>query len=122
MSLIADIILFAAAVGATFYCIVLSRRLSRFNDLEQGVGGAIATLSHQVDDMTSTVKTAQNAASESAETLSVLTGRAEDAARRLELLVAALHDLPDDEPPASTEDAGDDGVFATRRTETESTS
>ncbi|MEM9343323.1 MAG: hypothetical protein AAGA87_09770 [Pseudomonadota bacterium] len=96
MGFIADILLVAAALGATFYCVVLSRRLSRFTDLEQGVGGAIATLSKQVDDMTSTVRNAEGAAAASAESLGSLTGRAEDAARRLELLVAALHDLPDD--------------------------
>lgn len=94
MDLIADIFLLAAALGATFYCIVLSRRLNRFTDLEKGVGGAIAALSAQVQDMTRTLKSAQGAASESASSLGALTGRAEDAARRLELLVAAMHDLP----------------------------
>ena len=98
MALIADIFLVAAALGATFYCFVLSRRLSRFTDLEKGVGGAIAALSAQVDDMTRTLKSAQGAASASASSLGALTGRAEDAARRLELLVAAMHDLPPAEP------------------------
>ena len=94
MGFVADIILLAAALGATFYCIVLSRRLSRFTDLEKGVGGAIATLSKQVDDMTRTLKSAQGAATASATSLGALTVRAEDAAKRLELLVASMHDLP----------------------------
>ena len=94
MSMIADILLVAAAIGATFYCVVLSRRLNRFNDLEKGVGGAIAVLSAQVDDMTRTLQSAQGAALASAGSLGDLTGRAEDAARRLELLVASMHDLP----------------------------
>lgn len=94
MGFVADILLIAAALGATFYCFVLSRRLSRFTDLEQGVGGAIATLSSQVDDMTKTLKSAQGSASASANSLGALTGKAEDAARRLELLVASMHDLP----------------------------
>ena len=51
MELIADILLIAGALGAGLYCIVLSRRLNRFTDLEKGVGGAIAVLSAQVDDM-----------------------------------------------------------------------
>ncbi len=101
MGLISDILLVAAAIGATFYCFVLSRRLSRFTDLEKGVGGAIAALSTQVDDMTRTLKSAQGAASESAHSLSDLTSRAEDAARRLELLVASMHDLPDPSLAAS---------------------
>ncbi len=99
MAMIADILLVAAAIGATFYCVVLSRRLNRFNDLEKGVGGAIAVLSAQVDDMTRTLQSAQGAASASANSLGDLTSRAEDAARRLELLVASMHDLPGT-PPA----------------------
>ena len=94
MELIADILLIAGAAGAAFYCIVLSRRLSRFNDLEKGVGGAIAVLSAQVDDMTKTLEQAQGTASGSTGTLDLLTQRAEDVAKRLELLVASMHDLP----------------------------
>ncbi|MEL6169687.1 MAG: hypothetical protein AAFR35_13425 [Pseudomonadota bacterium] len=100
MGLVADILLIAAALGAGFYCIVLSRRLTRFTDLEKGVGGAIAVLSVQVDDMTKALEAAQNSASQSATSLGALTGRAEDAARKLELLVASMHDLPPvPEPP-----------------------
>lgn len=98
MNLIADILLVAGVLGASLYCFVLSRRLQKFNDLEQGVGGAVAILSVQVDDMTKTLKEAQTAALSSTDSLGELTGRAEAAARRLELLVASMHDLP--EPPA----------------------
>jgi hypothetical protein len=94
MTFIADILLMAAALGATFYCFILSRRLKRFNDLEQGVGGAISSLSTQVTDMTHTLERAQGAASESAHSLGDLTSRAEGVAGRLELMVAAMHDLP----------------------------
>ncbi|HBT01357.1 MAG TPA: hypothetical protein DEB47_16175, partial [Citreicella sp.] len=58
MDLIADILLAAGALGAGFYCFVLSRRLTRFTDLEQGVGGAVAVLSAQVDDLTRTLAAA----------------------------------------------------------------
>ena len=95
MDLIADILLIAGAVGAAFYCIVLSRRLSRFNDLEKGVGGAIAVLSAQVDDMTKTLAQAQSSANGSNKSLMTLTSRAEDVAKRLELMVAAMHDIPE---------------------------
>ena len=95
MDLIADILLVAGALGAGLYCFVLARRLSRFNDLETGVGGAVAVLSAQVDDLTRTLQAAQKTAGESTETLGDLTGRAEDVAKRLELLVASMHDLPD---------------------------
>lgn len=104
MELIADILLLAGALGASFYCFVLSRRLRRFNDLENGVGAAIASLSKQVDGMSSSLKSAQTAARESTGSLRELTERADTTAKRLELLVASLHDLPfdaDDPPDAN---------------------
>ena len=76
MDIIADILLAAGAIGAGIYCYVLGRRLNRFNDLENGVGGAVAVLSAQVDDLTKTLSAAQNTASVSAETLTELTVRA----------------------------------------------
>lgn len=102
MDLIADILLVAGALGAGFYCHVLAKRLNRFNDLEKGVGGAVAVLSAQVDDLTRTLRDAQTTANGSMKSLDGLTGRAEDVAKRLELLVASMHDL--DEPlPADTD-------------------
>lgn len=94
MSLIADILLAAGALGAGLYCLILGRRLNRFNDLEKGVGGAVAVLSAQVDDLTRTLSAAQATAGGSAKTLTELTARAEDTARKLELQMASLHDLP----------------------------
>lgn len=94
MALIADILLIAGALGAAFYCVVLSRRLSNFSNLESGVGAAIADLSTKVTDLTTTLETAQQAATASSSSLEQTTERAEDAARRLELLMASLHDIP----------------------------
>ena len=48
MTLIADILLVAGALGAGLYCHVLAGRLRRFTDLEKGVGGAVAVLSAQI--------------------------------------------------------------------------
>jgi len=95
MDIIADILLVAGAVGAGLYCFVLGRRLNRFNDLEKGVGGAVAVLSAQVDDLTKTLAAAQSTAAESAETLTDLTARAEAMSQRLELQMASLHDIPE---------------------------
>ena len=92
MELIADILLIGGALGVTFYCFVLSRRLTRFTDLERGMGGAVAVLSAQVDDLTRALDAARKAADGSGASLVDLTERAEDVARRLELNVAALHD------------------------------
>ncbi|AVW92703.1 hypothetical protein [Celeribacter baekdonensis] len=95
MELIADILMIAGTFAVGVYCAVLARRLSRFTDLEKGVGGAIAVLSAQVDDMTKTLIKAQKTAAGSAVKLEDLTSRAEDVSRRLELLIASMHDLPE---------------------------
>lgn len=94
MELIADILLVSGALGAGFYCYILARRLSRFNDLETGVGGAVAVLSVQVDDLTKTLQAAQGSAGASTQSLEDLTDRAEGVAKRLELMVASMHDIP----------------------------
>ena len=98
MDLIANILLIAGSFGAAIYCWVLATRLKRFTTLESGMGGAIAVLSAQVDDMTVALDKARGAANHSAESLEALTLRGEAVAKRLELLVASLHDLPDPQP------------------------
>lgn len=95
MELIANILLGAGALGVAAYCHILSRRLSAFSQLEHGIGGAVAVLSAQVDDMTRALGQARSAAQQSAESLSGMTERAEAAAARLELLLATMHDLPE---------------------------
>ena len=95
MDLIADIFLIGGAVGVAFYCFVLSRRLTRFTDLKRGVGGAVAVLSAQVDDLKRALDAAKRAADGSGDTLREVTERADNVARRLELAMAALHDVDD---------------------------
>ena len=95
MNLIADALLAAGAFGAALYCYILQRRLQRFTALESGMGGAIAVLSAQVDDMTRALQAAQATAGQSSATLEAQVARAEAAAARLDLMLAALHDLPD---------------------------
>lgn len=94
MTLIADSLLFAASLGAALYCQILASRLRRFTALESGMGGAIAVLSAQVDDMTEALLRAQSVASHAEQRLFALTQHAEELATRLELLAAAMHDLP----------------------------
>ncbi len=100
MEFVADILLVAGALGAGLYCFVLSRRLTKFTDLENGVGAAVAVLSAQVSDLQSALENAQTTATHSSDSLQDLTTRAEDAAKRLELMVASLHDLPPASEPA----------------------
>jgi methyl-accepting chemotaxis protein len=93
MELIADILLASGALGASFYCYILGRKLNRFNSLEKGVGGAVAVLSAQVDDLEKTIEAAQLTATNSANSLSELTQRAKEISRQLELQMASLHDV-----------------------------
>lgn len=99
MQLIADILMIAGALGAAIYCYVLSRRLTKFQTLESGMGGAIAVLSAQVDDMTQALDKARSAANSQAGALEELTRRGESVAARLELILASMHDLPDPAAP-----------------------
>lgn len=129
MRLIADILMLAGTFSVAVYCIVLAQRLSRFTDLEKGVGGAIAVLSAQVDDMTKMLTKAQKTAAGSAANLENLTARAEDAAKRLELLMASMHDLPTPEqqratpqppkPSQAVENDSSETLFLSRRAQVE---
>ena len=92
MELIADGLLLAGTTAAAFYCFILARRVRGLTDLDAGLGGAITTLSRQVDDMKSSVNVAKQATGASAKELIAMTARAEIAAGRLELLLATLHE------------------------------
>ena len=102
MELIADILLAAAAIGASIYCLVLSRRLRDFKNLETGIGGAVAVLSSQVEELQNTLAQSKNSAKASADTLTELSSRAEETSKKLEIQIAALNDLPMNFVEAST--------------------
>ena len=93
MELIADILLVAGALGAGLYCFILSRRLKRFADLEKGVGGAVAVLSSQAEELKKSLEAARDASDQSGVILKELTERAETVAQRLELMMASMHDV-----------------------------
>lgn len=126
MELIADILLVSGALGAGFYCYVLGRRLKKFNSLENGVGGAVAVLSSQVEDLRKTLTAAQQTAATSAETLSDMTFRAEEMANRLELQMASMHDIPElpkaqeriapqpESPPVAESQSASEPMFSRR--------
>jgi hypothetical protein len=95
MNLIADVMLAAGALGVAVYCHVLARRLRQLSQLEGGLGGAIAVMSVQVDDLTRALAGAQTTAADAAARLGEMTARSEQSAQRLELLMASLHDLPE---------------------------
>lgn len=109
MEIVADILLAAGALGAGFYCFVLSRRLVTFSNLENGVGSAIGVLSSQVKELESILHEARDDVTQSSKKLDNLTNRAEKSAERIELLLASMHDLPHND--TSPNPAPSDAVF-----------
>lgn len=105
MDYFADIFLGAGALAAAFYCLILSRKLSKLSGLDQDLGNAIAILSKQVDEMTNVLNDAKNTAGQSSAQLQSMTSRAEDVAGKLEIMLGALEDLPDvqDDQPKEAE-------------------
>jgi hypothetical protein len=89
MEILTDIVIGSGALLAAAYCLLLSRRLRAFTQLDGEVGRAIALLSKQVDQLTSALSAAETGAAAREKTLSVQISAAEQAARRLELLMAA---------------------------------
>ena len=115
MELIADMLMIAGAAGVAVYCQILGGRLKKLSTLESGMGGAIAVLSAQVDDLTRVLEKARGAASGSAASLEALTARAETSAAKLELMLATLHDLPEPRPEPEPEGADRKPRFVRRR-------
>ena len=103
LDLIADALLLGGALCACIYCFVLSRRLKKLASFESGLGGAIAVLSTQVDDMQRVLKETEATAGEASAQLKDLVQEAEDAAGNLEVLLASLTDVQEAPPaPAPT--------------------
>ncbi len=101
MGLIADVLLIAGALGAALYCMILARRIKSLSRLDTGLGGAISALSKQVDEIQASVKTATQASGASMKDLMDVTGRAEIAAGRLELLLSTVHERGKPPKPVS---------------------
>jgi len=109
LGFLSDLLLAAGAFGAAAYCLVLARRIKALTALDSGLGQAIALLSAQVDDLGRALVQARDGASAASGRLGAQTERAEAACRRLELLVAALHDLPEASVPRAGPARGDPG-------------
>lgn len=95
IDLVADALLLGGTLCACLYCFVLSRRLKKLSGFESGLGGAIAVLSTQVDDMQRVLKETEATAGEASSQLRDLVQEAEDAAGNLEVLLASLTDMPE---------------------------
>jgi hypothetical protein len=122
MDFLADIFLGAGALAAAIYCLVLSRRLSRLKGLDQDIGGAIAVLSQQVDEMTKVLVSAQETATTSSTSLENTTEQALKVADRLEVMMAALDDHPDEAPEPVIEASQSDETEDTPEFDTQNVS
>lgn len=58
-----------ASVGLAGFCLLLARRLRRLNDLETGLGGAIAVMAAEVDRLERAICAARDEATEASEGL-----------------------------------------------------
>ena len=113
----ADVTLIAATLGAGLFCLILSRRLTRLSRIDNGLGGAIAVLSAQVDDMSKALAETKSGSEGSATRLQELNAEAQRLLEELELMLSACHDLG--EAPAPAPDTAPDGANATAAAETD---
>lgn len=88
-----DILLFFASFGAAAYCMILSRRLARLSRFDQGIGGAIAVMSAQVDEMKTALADAKSGSDGAGQQLNDLVAQARDISTELEMMIAACHDF-----------------------------
>ena len=97
----ADVMLIAATLGAGLFCLVLSRRLTRLSRIDNGLGGAIAVLSAQVDDMSKALAETKSGSEGSAARLQELNAEAQALLEELELMLSACHDVGEAPAPVS---------------------
>jgi hypothetical protein len=92
----ADILVTIASLGAMAYCMVLSRRLSRLTSFDKGLGGAIAVMSSQVDEMKNALREAKAGSDGAGNQLGDLVLQARDISAELEMMIAACHDFAEE--------------------------
>ena len=96
LTLLSDILLIAATLGLAIWCRALSRRLKAFNDLDTGLGGTIAALSLQVDELKESLAKATEQTANREAILDEANARADDRIGRMEMLLASLEDIEDE--------------------------
>lgn len=93
LSLFSDILLLAGTIGLAVYCRVLTGRLKAFNDIDSGLGGTIAELSRQVDEVRIALEAAMRTGESRGAEIDAACERADDRIGQLEMLVAAAEDV-----------------------------
>ncbi|MDO5640947.1 MAG: hypothetical protein Q4G26_00970 [Paracoccus sp. (in: a-proteobacteria)] len=77
-SMIFPLLSAALTVPLTIYCYVLSRRLRRLNDLENGLGGAIAVMTTEITRLDQAIRRARAEAIEASSALAGTIATARD--------------------------------------------
>ncbi len=77
--------LIAACLAVSLYCHVLARRLRKLNDLETGLGGAIAVMTAEVARLEAAIAAARDEAAQAGRMLAAEVERARDERLRLRL-------------------------------------
>jgi hypothetical protein len=90
MDVLMDGLLATATLFAGGYCWVLARRVNDLKSLDRGLGGAIVTLTRQVELARTTLEEARAATGERRDELGQLVTRADAAAGQLRLLLASV--------------------------------
>lgn len=67
---ILQVMLLVASGGLAAFCLVLARRLRRLNDLESGLGGAIAVMTAEVDRLDRAIRRARDETASASKALS----------------------------------------------------
>ena len=89
MDLLMNGLLMAATLFAGGYCWVLARRVRDLKSLDSGLGGAIVTLTRQVELARTTLDEARAASRDTRQDLAQLVAKADGAAGQLRMLIAA---------------------------------
>jgi hypothetical protein len=89
MDLLMNGLLTVATLFAGGYCWVLARRVRDLKSLDKGLGGAIVTLTRQIELARATLEEARGASKSTRDELQQLVARADAAAGQLRLLLAA---------------------------------
>lgn len=96
--------LLLASLGLAVFCISLARRLRRLNDLETGLGGAIAVMAAEVDRLEQAIRAARDEATTASRSLSdeIATARKERALWDLRQRIGIAATVPEEAPPLET--------------------
>ena len=85
LDLVLDAIVITGSLILMLFCVVLARRLRRLNDLEQGLGGAIAVMAAEIDRLDQSIRLARQEATIAGEALATEVQKAQAERARWDL-------------------------------------